>query len=171
MYLLFCNVQCYNHYIVKFAKIKKTVVKKNEGNVQFLDSVKGNSIFSFLFFCTGVAVGVETHVNVGDSLTINCSSTANTTGIHIWWFNDKIIFADKFAPLDIGVKNVRGDFKNGTSYLHFTRLTVRNAGNYSCSVGVTENCFYTLSVSGKFLFELKGDRKVHKHQDPYLMAS
>ncbi|KAJ8034581.1 hypothetical protein HOLleu_21482 [Holothuria leucospilota] len=86
------------------------------------------------------------------SITINCSSSTNSSMTHVWWFNGIIIFANSFQPTEIGISNVQGTYVNSSfSYLRFDGFSQINTGNYTCRDGNTVNKFFMLDIKGKFM--------------------
>ena len=80
------------------------------------------------------------------SITINCNSSDNTFLSHVWWFDNRIIFANGYDPTEIGIDNVRVEYLNSASYLHFDGFLRTNSGNYTCVEGDVKKSIYILDI-------------------------
>ncbi|KAJ8042655.1 Ephrin type-B receptor 1 [Holothuria leucospilota] len=69
---------------------------------------------------------------LNSSITLTCCMYEN----HVWTFNNKFLFAgDKFQPRDIGYDNVKAEQVSSIiTKLDIDRVSLKNAGNYTCRV-------------------------------------
>lgn len=100
------------------------------------------------------------------SLTLTCCMYGN----HVWRFNGDILFAgDNFQPRDIGIDNINAEKVSSLiTKLHINKVSLKDAGNYSCSVKDRIGMKYFLRVYD-VRFRLSIDGQDHS-EVPYLFA-